>query len=163
MHPESYDETTVRDLHALMIEAWNRGSAADFARAFADQADFVAFEGTHLKGRAAIEEFHRKLFDTELRGTRLEGGVNFVRFLGPAIAVMHSWVTTTLAGQTNASSSRDSMQLFVAVKRGEEWQFEAMLNARRISMEQQIFSDQFEALSPGDQREVTHRVASMRH
>ena len=163
MRAESYDETTLRDMHALMIEAWNRGEAAEFAQAFSEHADFIAFEGTHLKGRAAIEMFHRQLFDTELKGTRLEGGVSFVRFLGPAIAIVHSWVTTTLAGQTNASSSRDSMQLFVAVKRGEDWQFEAMLNARRLSMEQQIFADQFEALSPGDQREVTHRVASMRH
>jgi uncharacterized protein (TIGR02246 family) len=163
MRAENYDETTVRELHEQMIDAWNRGSGADFARAFAEQADFIAFEGTHLTGRAAIELFHQKLFDTELRGTRLEGGVHFVRFLGPALAVMHSWVTTTLAGQTNTSSSRDSMQLFVVVKRGEEWQFEAMLNARRISMEQQIFSDQFESLSTRDQREVTRKVAAMRH
>jgi len=163
MQPENFDETTVRDLHEQMTTAWNRGSGADFARPFSEQADFIAFEGTHLKGREAIQEFHQKLFDTELRGTRLEGGVSFVRFLGPALAVMHSWVTTTLAGQTNASSSRDSMQLFVAVKRGEQWQFEAMLNARRISLEQQLFQDQFETLSAGDQREVTRKVAAMRH
>jgi uncharacterized protein (TIGR02246 family) len=163
MHTENLDETTVRDLHEQMIVAWNIGSGADFARSFSEQADFIAFEGTHLKGRAAIQEFHQKLFDTELRGTRLEGGVSFVRFLGPALAVMHSWVTTTLAGQTNASSSRDSMQLFVAVKVGEQWHFEAMLNARRISMEQQLFQDQFETLSAGDQREVTRKVAAMRH
>jgi uncharacterized protein (TIGR02246 family) len=163
MQPENFDETTVRDLHEQMTIAWNRGSGADFAQPFSEQADFIAFEGTHLKGRAAIQEFHQKLFDTELRGTRLEGGVSFVRFLGPALAVMHSWVTTTLAGQTNASSSRDSMQLFVAVKRGEQWQFEAMLNARRISLEQQLFQDQFETLSAGDQREVTRKVAAMRH
>jgi uncharacterized protein (TIGR02246 family) len=163
MTPENYDETTVRELHARMIDAWNHGSAADFSRAFSEQADFIAFEGTHLKGRSAVEKFHQRLFDTELKNTRLEGGVHFVRFLGPTLAVMHSWVTTTLAGQTNASSSRDSMQLFVAVKRGDQWQFEAMLNARRVSMEQQLFADQFEALSPGDQREVTHKVASLRH
>lgn len=38
-----------------------------------------------------------------------------------------------------------------------------MLNARRITMEQQLFQDQFATLSARDQREVTHHVASMRH
>jgi uncharacterized protein (TIGR02246 family) len=163
MHTENYDETTIRDLHEQMIAAWNHHDGAEFARPFSEDADFIAFEGTHLKGRDAIRNFHQRLFESELSGTRLEGGVHFVRFLGPALAVMHSWVTTTLAGQTNASASRDSMQLFVAVKRGEQWLFEAMLNARRITMEQQLFADQFESLSALDQREVTRKVAAMRH
>jgi len=163
MQSESYDETTIKDFLAQMIDGWNRGDAAEFAAPFAKGADFIAFEGTHLKGRDEIIEFHQRLFDSELRGTRLEGGVNFVRFLGPALAVMHAWGTTTLAGQTNASPSRDSMQLFVVTKRDGEWRFDAMLNARRITMEQQLFQDQFFTLSAGDQREVEQRVSSMRH
>jgi hypothetical protein len=55
------------------------------------------------------------------------------------------------------------MQLFVLTKRDGEWRVDAMLNARRITMEQQIFQDQFVTLSAGDQREVAHRVSSMRH
>jgi uncharacterized protein (TIGR02246 family) len=163
MKAESFAETTVRDIVDRMIEAWNRHDGAGFAAPFSENADFVAFEGTHLKGRAQIEEFHQQLFANELKGTRLEGGVNFVRFLGPALAVMHSWSTTTLPGQTNASPSRDSMQLFVLVKRGDDWICEALLNARRISMEQQLFADHFEQLSPGDRSDLTHRVSGMRH
>ena len=163
MKPESYDETTIKDFISQMIDGWNRGSAEEFAAPFGKDADFIAFEGTHLRGRDEIVEFHQRLFDSELKGTRLEGGVNFVRMLGPALAVMHAWATTTLPGQTNASPSRDSMQLFVATKRDGEWRFDAMLNARRITMEQQIFQDQFVTLSAGDQRELAQRVSSMRH
>lgn len=163
MKEENFDETTVRDVVNRMVEAWNRHDGAGFAAPFSDNADFIAFEGTHLKGRAQIREFHQHLFDGELKGTRLEGGVSFVRFLGPALAVMHSWATTTLPGQTNASPSRDSLQLFVLVKRGDEWICESMLNARRISLEQQLFADDFEQLSPGDRSALTHRVAGSRH
>ena len=163
MQEDSHDETTIKDIISRMVEAWNQGSAAEFAAPFADDADFIAFEGTHLKGRKQIRDFHERLFDLDLKGTRLEGGVNFVRFLGPALAVMHAWATTTLKGQTNASSSRDSMQLFVVTKRDGAWRCDAMLNARRITMEQQIFQDQFATLSARDQRDVTHRIASMRH
>ena len=163
MQTENYDETTIKDFLARMIDGWNRGNPAEFAAPFSKDADFIAFDGTHLKGRDEIIEFHQRSFDRELKGTRLEGGVHFVRFLGPALAVMYAWATTTLAGQTNASPSRDSMQVFVVTKRDGEWRFETMLNARRITMDQQLFQDQFVTLSSGDQREVKKRVSSMRH
>jgi len=163
MRLDSYDETIIKDIIARMIDAWNRGDAEEFAAPFTAGADFIAFEGTHLKGRDQIREFHQRLFASELKGTRLEGAPKFVHFLGPAVAVMHAWGTTTLKGQTNASPSRDSMQLFVVTKQEGEWLCDAMLNARRITMEQQIFQDEFQTLSAGDQREVTHRVVSMRH
>jgi uncharacterized protein (TIGR02246 family) len=157
------DETRIKEMHSRMIESWNKGSGAGFAAPFAADADFIAFEGSRLKGRAQIAEFHQTLFDTSLKGTRLEGGVHFVRFLNPVLAVMHAWATTTLPGQINASSSRDSMQLFVATKHDDSWQFDSMLNARRITLEQQLFADEFASLSPGDQSAVKHRVATMRH
>ena len=37
-----------------MIDAWNAGNGAAFAAPFSDTADFIAFEGTHLKGRWAL-------------------------------------------------------------------------------------------------------------
>jgi len=163
MHDARYDETRIKDIITRMIDDWNDGNAAEFAAPFAEDADFIAFEGTHLKGREQIRAFHERLFNDELKGTRLEGGAKFVRFLGPALAVMHAWGTTTLKGQTNASSSRDSMQLFVVTKRDGEWRCDAMLNARRISMEQQLLQDQFATLSDRDQRDVTHKIASIGH
>ena len=71
-------------------------------RPFTDDADFVAFEGTHLKGRQEIASFHQRIFDTLVKGSRLEGEVKFVRFLSPQLAVMHSVVKTILPGQAEA-------------------------------------------------------------
>jgi uncharacterized protein (TIGR02246 family) len=163
MHAENFDETKIKEMHAGMISAWNQGSGSGFAAPFSADADFIAVEGSQLKGRAQIAQFHQMLFDTSLRGTRLEGGVHFVRLLRPDLAVMHAWAATTLPGQTNASSSRDSIQLFVATKRGGYWQFDALQNSRRITMEQQRFADEVATLSPGDQGELRHRVSAMRH
>ncbi len=44
------DESAIRTFHRQMIDAWNRGSGEDFAAPFSETADFIAFEGTHLKG-----------------------------------------------------------------------------------------------------------------
>jgi uncharacterized protein (TIGR02246 family) len=74
------DEDAIRAIHQRMIDAWNTGDAAAFAP-FTDDADFIAFEGTHLKGRREIASFHQQIFDTVVKGTRLQGEVKFVRFL----------------------------------------------------------------------------------
>ncbi|WP_243458328.1 SgcJ/EcaC family oxidoreductase [Nostoc sp. UIC 10630] len=67
------DESTIRTFHRQMIDAWNRGSGEDFAAPFSETADFIAFEGTHFKGRKEIAAFHQQAFDTVIKGTCLEG------------------------------------------------------------------------------------------
>ena len=111
-HPSAADEDAIRAIHQQMIDAWNRGSGEAFAAPFTDDANFVAFEGTHLKGRQEVATFHQRIFDTLVKGSRLEGEVKFVRFLSPQLAVMHSVVKTILPGQAEASPGRDSMQMF---------------------------------------------------
>jgi uncharacterized protein (TIGR02246 family) len=54
------DEEVVRAIHQGMIDAWNAGDAAAFAAPCTDDADFVAFEGTRLKGRREITSFHQQ-------------------------------------------------------------------------------------------------------
>jgi uncharacterized protein (TIGR02246 family) len=82
------DESAIRAFHHQMIDVWNRGSGEGFAAPFSKTADFIVFEGTHLKGRKAIAAFHQQAFDTVVKGTRLEGEVNFVRFVNSQLALM---------------------------------------------------------------------------
>jgi uncharacterized protein (TIGR02246 family) len=154
------DEAALRAIPVRMVEAWNRGSSADFAAPFTDTADFIAFEGTHLKGRRAIADFHRQIFAGEVKGTRLEGEAKFVQFLSPELAVMHAVARVWLVGEQAPSPSRDSMQLFVARKRQHEWLVDAVLNARQLTLERQLFLDQFDAMSAQAQRRVIDWVAS---
>jgi uncharacterized protein (TIGR02246 family) len=157
------DEDAIRAIPQQMIDAWNKGSGEAFAARFTEDADFVAFEGTHLKGRQEIVSFHQQIFDTSVKGSRLdEGEVKFVNFLSPQLAVMHSVVRVTLPGRTDPSPSRDSMQLFVVGKRDGEWRAEAVLNARRLTLERQLFLDDFDSLPAEAQRQVTDLVASLK-
>ena len=80
------DEEAIRAIHQRMIDAWNAGDAVAFAAPFTDEANFVAFEGTHLKGRREITSFHRQIFDTVVKGTRLQGEVKYVHFLSAEVA-----------------------------------------------------------------------------
>lgn len=65
------NESAIRAFHRQMIDAWNRGSGEGFAAPFSETADFITFEGTHLKGRKEIAAFHQQAFDTVVKGTRL--------------------------------------------------------------------------------------------
>src|SRR5690606_34516242 len=159
--PTAADEAAVRAIPLRMADAWNRGDADAFAAPFTENADFVAFEGTHLEGRAAIAAFHTRIFAEEVRGTRLEAEAKFVRFLGPEMAVLHATARVALAGQDRPSPSRDSMQLFVARKLGTEWRVEAVMNARRLSLDRQLFLDALDALPPAGRKQVEDLVAAL--
>jgi uncharacterized protein (TIGR02246 family) len=139
------DEEAVRSIHMTMIDAWNAGDAEAFIAPFTDDADFVAFEGTHLKGREAMVGFHRQIFNHAVKGTHLEGEVKFIRFLTPELAVMHSQVGMAFAGKEHISPSRNSMQLTVAIKQNGEWRAAALMNARKVSLDQQMYLDRLAA------------------
>jgi uncharacterized protein (TIGR02246 family) len=80
------DEAAVRrSLYTQLMDGWNRGSAEAFSAPFAEDGHLVAFDGTHFKGRDEIVSFHQPLFDKWLRGTRLVGEVESVRFLSPML------------------------------------------------------------------------------
>jgi uncharacterized protein (TIGR02246 family) len=162
MDPRQSDEAWLPALPQRLIAAWNSGNGAAFAAPFSEQADFIAFEGTHLRGRAAIAAFHQQVFDDVVKGSRLSGRPRFVRFLRPDVAVLHSVVSVTLPGAAGPTPSRESMQLFVGVKTDGEWRAEALLNARQLTMEQQRFADDFEALSPQQRQQVRDLVESLK-
>jgi uncharacterized protein (TIGR02246 family) len=158
----SADEKAISAIPFEMVDAWNRGDGEAFASRFTDDADFIAFEGSHLKGRRDIAAFHQQLFDGPVKGTRLEGEVKFVRFLNSKLALMHGVVKVTLPGETKPSPGRDSMQLFVVAKHRRKWFVEAVQNCRNLSVERQYLLDDFDSLTPEAQMEVINFAASLK-
>jgi uncharacterized protein (TIGR02246 family) len=124
------DEAAVRGLYQQLMDGWNQGSGAAFAAVFTDDGDLVAFDGTHLKGRAQIASVQQRLFDRYLKGTRLVGGVEQVRFLGPDTAVMHAVGNTVMRRRSAPSPERASIQTLVAVRREAGWRVAAFQNTR---------------------------------
>jgi uncharacterized protein (TIGR02246 family) len=126
----SADEVAVRGLCRQLMDGWNRGSGADFAAAFTEDGDLVAFDGTRFKGREEIAPFHQQLFDKWMKGTRLVGQVQDVRFLGADIALVHAVGSTIMNGKHEPSPERDSIQTLVATRQDGEWRIAAFQNTR---------------------------------
>ena len=124
------DSDEVRALYPRAMAGWNLGSGEAFAAPFAEDADFVAFDGERFLGRAEIARFHEAEFKTHLKGTRLVGEVTDVRFFGDDTVVMHVSGGTVLRGKAEPARERNSVQTLVAVKRNGVWQLVAFQNTR---------------------------------
>jgi uncharacterized protein (TIGR02246 family) len=86
------DDDLVRALWSTMAEAWAAGDATRFAAVFAPDVDFVTVRGEDLRGRAAVEEVHARLFASAFRGTRLVPNFLLLRPLADGVHLVH--VTT---------------------------------------------------------------------
>jgi uncharacterized protein (TIGR02246 family) len=124
-------ENHVLALFHRLVDAWNAGDATAYGNVFTDDADYVVFNGTHLKGRQAIEDSHRWLFDGPLKGTRLAGAPASFRLVRPDVAVVVTAGGMTMAGDHAPDPAHESIQTLVAVRGDEGWRFASFQNTRR--------------------------------
>lgn len=130
------DETTA--VHALLRRcsaAWAAGDGAAYGACFTEDATDVTYLGTVYHGGAEIGRAHQALFDSFLKGTRLDIDVVSLRFHGPATAVA---VTRGAVRKRGAGAGRyDKLATYTLVRRADgSWGIAAVQKtARRRLME----------------------------
>jgi uncharacterized protein (TIGR02246 family) len=124
------DEAKILALFEDLLGDWGRGDGEAYGSRFTEDADYVAFDGTHTTGRREIAASHQLLFDRFLKGTRLTGRVLSVKFPNPDVALVHASGGTVMRGKRKPSPERDSIQTLVAVREGVDWRFAAFHNSR---------------------------------
>jgi uncharacterized protein (TIGR02246 family) len=136
---ESGEHQAILGLGQALQDAWSRGDAAGYASLFTDDSDFVAWNGSYGRGRQAIEDAHRPLFDGPLAGSRMilagDGGEfaspESLRLVRPDVAIMVTSGAVVLAGQSATGPDHESVQTFVLIKNGDRWRVAAFHNTRR--------------------------------
>ena len=139
MFDEPAQRRAIFELGQALQDAWNRGDAAGYASLFADDADFVAWNGSYGRGRQAIEDGHRLLFAGPLAGSRMvlvdedaeSAPPGSLRFVRPDVAIMVISGVVTLAGQSASGPDHQSVQTFVLTKNVNRWRVAAFHNTRR--------------------------------
>jgi uncharacterized protein (TIGR02246 family) len=124
------DEREIRALHRRVLDAWAAGDGEAFAAPFSDDAVFVAFDGSVVRGREQIAAVHQELFDRWLKGSRLVEESTEVRFVGTDVAIVHAIGGTVMRGKDEPAPERDSIQTLVAVKDADSWVFASFQNTR---------------------------------
>lgn len=128
---EAASREAIVDLTRRMEHAWNTADGSAYAASFAPDSDYIAFDGTHLRGRDANARHHQRLFDSVLRNTRLVfESAPTVRFVADDVAVVHTMGSVLFPWQRHVTPQRRSNQTLVAVRRPEGWRFTAFHNTR---------------------------------
>jgi uncharacterized protein (TIGR02246 family) len=133
-NPAAYEAASreaIVDLTRRMEHAWNTADGSAYADSFTEDSDYIAFDGTHLRGRDANTRHHQQLFDSVLRNTRLVfEGRPVVRFVAADVAIVHAMGSVLFPWQSRVTPRRRSSQTLVAVRRPEGWRFAAFHNTR---------------------------------
>jgi uncharacterized protein (TIGR02246 family) len=124
------DRQAIEQLFQEMYQAWTDNDAARYAACFEPDVDYVAFDGTHVKGRAENERLHRVLLTGILRGTRLEGQLVQLRALTRDVVLAHATGSVVFSWQKALAKGRLSIQTLVLVKRDDRWLAAAFQNTR---------------------------------
>jgi uncharacterized protein (TIGR02246 family) len=112
------DEAAVRALYAAIIAGWNAGDAAAFAAPFADDGVVIGFDGSEIKGRNAIEDAMRAIFEDHATG-RYVGKVRGVRPLGGDAMLLSAVAGVVPAGEEDLKPELNSAQALVAERESE--------------------------------------------
>jgi uncharacterized protein (TIGR02246 family) len=123
---------SLEDVLTRLAAAWNDGDATAYADQFTPDATYVVFDGTVVRGRAAIEDSHRALFAGPLRGFRMDPPAEPVpvRYLGPDVAHVLVAGGTRRPGQDELPPDRASVVSFVLVRKDDRWRIAAFQNTR---------------------------------
>jgi uncharacterized protein (TIGR02246 family) len=123
------DETMIRANVEQMAKGWNAKSGAEFAKPFAEDADYVIVNGMQIKGRAAIAEGHQGIFDTIYKISTLTLSVEQIRFLRPDVAVVHVRAALNFTRE-NSTRTNNARITLVMTKNKDKWEIAAFQNTQ---------------------------------
>lgn len=124
----SADEKALHDLFQEIKDGWNQGDGQAYAASFTEDADYILWNGTYLKGRQAIAAAHQQLFETRFRGSQLEGFIQNIRFLSDDIALLQLHSSPQIPGQAVPAPEQYSIQTLIGTRQADGWRITSFQN-----------------------------------
>ena len=147
MHETTPAETEIRALLDSLEQAWAKGDGEAYAAGFTEDATYATFVGTVYHGRADIARSHQALFDKFLKGTRMHGEIDEIRFLTPDVAVLiaHGDVAK------KAPKKPGKVQTYTIVREASgQWRVAAFHNTKRKGLMEAVSFALAPATAPAD-------------
>ena len=123
----STDAEGVEQLHAAILEAWNRQDAEAYARWFTDDAIVVGFDGSEMHGRGEIADQLGAIFADHQVASYVRI-VRSVRQIGADTALLHAVAGMVAPGGGDLMPDRHAVQLLTAVRETGEWRASSFQN-----------------------------------
>jgi uncharacterized protein (TIGR02246 family) len=115
---------------AELTRAWSVGNGSAFARPFQSDAIFVAFDGTVLRGAAAIGQFHQRAFSSHLAGTQLQVEIEERRELAPGLTLVLTRGGIRRNNETHGDLIGPSIQTLLIRDADDQLRIETFQNTR---------------------------------
>jgi uncharacterized protein (TIGR02246 family) len=113
-------EAAVARLYRQVMDGWNMRDAQAIAAAFADDADLVGFDGTHMHGKDNIARAQADIFAHHETG-RWVGRVTSVRSPAADVAIAQAITGWVPPGADAPNPATNALQFLVAVRAPETW------------------------------------------
>lgn len=116
-----------------LTDTWGRGDAPGYAALFTANADYVTYDGTHLRGRDEISTAHQRLFDKFLRGSSLLWTKIETRSVTPDLTLITARGAVIMRWQRAPKPRRKRLSTItlLAVRSGDDrWQLTFFQNTR---------------------------------
>ena len=131
INPSVEDIAAIRALFAEFAAAWNRADSDAFGALFTDDADYIDVTGTRTCGGEAIGRLHQYLWDSFLKGSKLDSGDEAdIQFITADVAIVIATGAARLEGQPAAPADRQSINTTILVKQPGAWRIRAFQNNR---------------------------------
>lgn len=130
MQPDPDTQHVAKQIVEPLVSAWNIHDAHAFAAIFAQDSDFTNVFGMEARGREAIEQFHRPIFETIFNTSHLTAISTRVRFIRPDVAAIDvRWEMTGARDPLGHEwPRRRGLINMVATREQDSWSIQAMHN-----------------------------------
>lgn len=125
----SADEQAIRALYRELLRCWNAEDASNFAALFLDDGSIIIFDGTLVRGRAAIETQFGTIFARYLTPTFVQV-VHGVRFLTTETAILYGVVGVCSLPNLTINPMLNATQSLLAHYRNGAWRIAHFQNTR---------------------------------
>ncbi len=110
-----------------METGWNTKSGVEFAKPFAENADYVVNNGFHIKNFPSNAGGLQRLFDTSEKNSIVAYTVEQIRFLHPDVAVVHVLGEMKMVQGDSMQSGKGRITLVMTREKG-KWVIAAFQN-----------------------------------
>lgn len=116
-----------RELHARLMEAWDKRNARDFALLFASDGNLVGFDGSQVNGQLEVGAHLTEIFSHHQTPAYVSI-VREVRLVAPDVTLLRANTGLVPPGKDDIDPALNAVQSMVAVQKAGAWKIALFQN-----------------------------------
>jgi len=124
-------ESAARELYEMIIQAWNKRNARDYALLFASNGSIVGFDGSQVNGQLEIGAHVSEVFSHHQTATYVTI-VREVRSIASDVLLLRANAGMVPPGKDDINPERNAVQSLVAARKNGKWEIALFQNTPAV-------------------------------